>query len=112
MRGVEEGHGSMTIRQKLQRERSRIVLLGLVAVCLLLVAVAAGRNESEALGIAVAGSLVFFVAVYQWIFGLRCPRCGHRLGFGLGRGRSTSGAHGPAGRCPSCGAELDGESPE
>jgi hypothetical protein len=78
----------------------------------LLIGLAAGAAASQdsALALAVAGSLVLFVGIYQLAFGVHCPRCRENIG------RATLWPVGPwlslsdtIRRCPACGVRLEEE---
>jgi len=93
----------VTAREEQDRRRKRILALGGVGAAMLLAAAAAGSSAGDsALLLAIAGSLVLFVAVFQLAIGTRCPRCQESLG----GARSWT-----ARRCPHCGLRLDAEDP-
>ena len=89
----------MTIREKLARLRGRLLLLALVGLLLLLVGLLGRAGDSEKLAFMVAGSVVIFVAVFQFVFGLRCPRCDAWVAWAPGRSERK--------RCGRCGIDLD-----
>jgi hypothetical protein len=74
-----EGRCGVTIRDKLNAIRMRILLLGLVGLLLILLGAAVAASADSALLLAIAGSLVLFVAIFQLAVALRCPRCGAGL---------------------------------
>jgi hypothetical protein len=90
-----------------------MLLLGAVGVLLFLVGALAATEAQAALMLAIAGSIVVFVAVYQLWFMVRCPRCGENVGsrlfWPLGRWLDISSR---IRHCPSCAVDLDADLPE
>jgi hypothetical protein len=100
----------VTIRDRLNAFRRRVLLLGLVGALLVGLAAVTAAGPDSALILAVAGSLVLFVGIFQCAFGMHCPRCRQNIG------PATLWPPGPwltvsrtIQRCPACGVRLEEE---
>jgi len=102
----------MKIREKLNKTRKKIYLLGFLSWVLILAVMvfsATQKNDSFSALILIPFALFMFVCFYS-IFGIRCPKCKGMLGYALvwplGKWLNISEK---IKFCPFCGVELDSE---
>ena len=99
----------MSLRDAINRRRRKSGMIMMAGFALFALGGIASSTNSSFIALSLVGFFMFGGGIVYQFYGIRCPRCGGKIGFALNGFGNPFGVPSQFRFCPFCGVSLDAD---